>query len=455
MKRKWVNKDVTVLGLSKSGISAAKYLASKGANCTISEMREQTPQDDAQIVELNSLGIEVEMGGHSEEVIKNSYLIVRSPGIPPRASVFALIKEHNIDMISEIELAYLESLSPFIAITGTNGKTTTTKLVSEILTAAGYEAPPCGNIGVPPTSLLDKKIDYFVAEVSSFQIDTSKNFKPQIACYINYTPDHIDWHGNEEEYFKAKASLFKAAKAPTWAVLNACDERIAALGQNTTSVVYYFGREYTNAPCVFQRDNKIVYKQNGVCQDVVDLSQIKLFGDHNYQNIMAAVAIAKVIGIDNSVLSSVISDFTPPEHRIEYVATIDGIKFYNDSKATNCDSTICALKAFKDEKIVLIAGGKDKGTDLSEFVQEVKAHAASVVLIGQATERFNEALVTGGHQNIHLASSLEEAIDKSFDLKQGPVLLSPACASFDMFKNYEVRGQVFKDYVKEKQTGKA
>ncbi|MDD3012304.1 MAG: UDP-N-acetylmuramoyl-L-alanine--D-glutamate ligase [Candidatus Gastranaerophilales bacterium] len=451
MKRQWIDNNITILGFSLSGIASAKYLVKKGANCTISEKKEEKPEDAERILELKQLGINVEMGGHKEETILNADLIITSPGIPPHSDVIKLAKDKNIQVISEIELAYIETDKPFIAITGTNGKTTTTKLVSEILTNSGLNAPACGNIGLPPITLIDSNVDYFVTELSSFQIYTSKTFKPQIALFINYAPDHIDWHGSEEEYFEAKASLFTGYKSPAWSILNACDPKVTDLKNRTDSKIVYFGREMPDTS-IYIQNNKIVYKSKGRIEEIIALKDISLIGKHNYQNIMASIAIAKIVGIDTDIIRSTISDFSSPEHRLEYVNTIDGIDFYNDSKATNCDSAICALRAFENRQVVLIAGGRDKGTDLCEFVQSVKKHAASVILIGEAADRFQEALELFGYCNIHRAGSLEEAIETAFSLKLGPVLFSPACASFDMFKNYEERGRAFKDYVIKKKT---
>lgn len=452
MKRKWLDVNVTVLGLSRSGISAAKYLILQGANCTISEKREPTEEDKETISELEKLGIKVEMGGNKEETLLNSDVIITSPGIPPHADVYKIIKSHKIETFGEIDLAYRETSVPFIAITGTNGKTTTTKLVSEMLDNGGLKAPVCGNIGIPATSLLkEKNLDYFTTEISSYQIATNPSFKPQIAVFLNYTADHIDWHGSEEEYFKAKADLF-VKREPTWAVLNALSFKIAYLKLDMNSEVYFFGREAEDK-CVFVKENKILIKdRNKKVFEVINLSEISLKGKHNLENIMAATAVAHIAGIDTEIICNTIKNFSPPEHRIEYVATIDGIEYYNDSKATNTDSAICALKAFENNKVVLIAGGRDKGTDLTEFCNEIKKHANAVILIGEAADRFENALQSSGFKNIYRKNSLEEAIDKAGELKQGHVLLSPACASFDMFKNFEERGLVFKNYVHSKKT---
>ncbi len=452
MKRKWINFDVTILGLSKSGISAAKYLNDRGANCIISEKRSASPEDEKVIHELDQLGIEIEMGGHKDETILNADVIITSPGIPPQSEVMQLIKNNKIECFGELELAYRESGRPFIAITGTNGKTTTTKLVSEMLTKSGLNAPACGNIGIPATDFInDKDIDYFVAEVSSYQIATSPSFTPQIGVFLNYTPDHIDWHGDEEEYFRVKASLF-TERHPAWAVLNAKSLKIAYLKLDIPSETWFFNREAEDK-CVYLDNGRILLKNdNSEASEIITIKEIPLKGRHNLENVMAAITVAHIVGVERETIRQAIMEFSPPEHRIEFVGEINGIEYYNDSKATNCDSAICALNAFEDQKVVLIVGGKDKGTDLTEFAEEVRKRAAAVVLIGEATERFSEAFERARVEKIYKEKTLEEAIEKAGGLKLGPVLLSPACASFDMFKNYEERGKTFKDYVLKKKT---
>ncbi len=452
MKRKWTNFDITILGLSKSGISAAKYLSGRGANCTVSEKRPQSPEDGETLKELEKLEIKVETGGHKQETIVNSDVIITSPGIPPHSEVMQLIKNRNIECFGELELAYRESGRPFIAVTGTNGKTTTTKLVSEILEKGGLKAPACGNIGIPATEFIDKPgIDYFVAEVSSYQIATSPTFTPQIGVFLNYTPDHTDWHGDEEEYFRAKASLF-TQRQPAWAVLNAKNLKIAYLKIEIPSKTWFFNREAEDK-CVYLREGRVLLKdEHRQVYEIMGQDEIPLKGRHNLENVMAAVAVAHIAGIEHSITRRAIMEFSPPEHRIEFVAEINGIEFYNDSKATNCDSTICALRAFEGQKPVLIAGGRDKGTDLTEFSREVSKRAAAVVLIGEAAERFSEALKREGVEKVYRELTLEGAINRAGELGPGPVLLSPACASFDMFKDFEERGNAFKDYVLKKKT---
>ena len=447
----WFNRKVLILGLSKSGISAAKYLNRHDANVFITELREKKKEDNEIIAELNMLGIQIEMGIHSQEFIKDSYMAVTSPGIPPHAEIFKLLKTENIPVISEVELAYRESPKPFIAITGTNGKTTTTALTAHILNEE-YKVQACGNIGNPPCDFLDLdvELDYFVCELSSYQIATSNSFHAQIACWLNFTPDHLDWHCGLDNYFEAKAKLFKAPQTPAFAVFNGMDEKLLEFSKTVLSEVFLFAKEVENN-CCYVKNNAIYFKRNKFEELIIELKDCPLVGEHNYQNIMCAVIVAKLVGVDNKRIKSAIKSFKSPEHRLEYVREYKEIKFYNDSKATNPEAAVVAIKSFNNTDVVLIAGGRDKNTDLTEFCQEIKKHIKTVILIGEASKRFEENLKKNGFDNIIFEKTIENAIDKSIEIgsKVGPkiVLLSPACASFDMFKSYEERGKVFKDYV--------
>ena len=444
----WFERKILILGLSKSGISAAKYLNKHGADVFITELREKKEEDIAQIEELNTLGIKVEMGIHSPEFIEETYLTVTSPGIPPHSEIFQKLKEANIPIISEVELAYQESRKPFIAITGTNGKTTTTALTSHILSEE-YKAPACGNIGNPPCDLLDlegeEEIDYFVCEMSSYQIATSNSLQAQIACWLNFTPDHLDWHGGLENYFEAKAKLFKVPQNPAFAVFNGADKRLLEFSSKVESKVFLFAKEVEDN-CCYVKNDAIYFKRGGKKEHIIDLKDCPIIGEHNYQNIMCAVIVAKLVGLDNEKIKSAIMTFKAPEHRLEFVREFKGIKFYNDSKATNPEAAIVAIKSFNDVDAVLIAGGRDKNTDLGEFCEEIKKHMKTVILIGEAAQRFAQNLNKSGFNNIIFEKTLQSAIDKAIELNPQVVLLSPACASFDMFKSYEERGSIFKDY---------
>lgn len=441
----WHDKKVLIMGFSMSGKSAAKYLARHGADVFITENREQKEEDLKDIQELEGLGIKIEFGGNSDEFLNDSYMAIVSPSVPKESELYKKVQEKNIQIISEIELAYKETGRPFIGITGTNGKTTVTALTSHILSSE-YKAPECGNIGVPPTSLLDDDVDYFVCELSSFQMEHTNAFKAQIACWTNFTPDHITWHGTLENYFDAKAKLFRNPTASAFAVLNGADEKLLEFSKTVGGTVFLFDKEVEDN-CCYIKDESIFYKRNGKEEFIIKLADCPLIGHHNYQNIMCCVIMAKIIGISNEHIQERIKNFVVPEHRLEKVREYNGITFYNDSKATNPEASIVAINSFNNTDVALIAGGRDKLTTLDEFCESVKQHIKTVILIGEATERFEEALKKSGFDNILRADTMESAIDKAIELKPNNVLLSPACASFDMFKGYEERGTVFKNYV--------
>ena len=445
MKTGWHERKVLVLGLSKSGISAAKYLNKHGADVYITESRERKDEDNKTIAELEFLGINVEMGGHSDEFIKDSYIAVTSPGIPPESEIMKRLKEEKISVISEIELAYTQTQKPFIAITGTNGKTTTTALAAYILSKE-FKAYPCGNYGVPPCDLLDGDVEIFVCEVSSFQLEYSNAFQPQISIWTNFTPDHISWHGSLENYFKAKAKIFKTPQEPAFSVLNAKDPKLLDFSKECDGTVFIFAGELGDN-CCYEKNDAIYFKRDGKEEHIIDLKDCPLIGEHNYQNVMCAVIAAKLEGVSNENIKDAIMSFKVPEHRLEKFAQKDGIEFYNDSKATNPEASLVAIRSFNNEDVVLIAGGRDKNTDLKEFDEACKKHIKTIILIGEAADRFEENLKSDGFENIIRESSLQSAVDKAVELKPDVVLLSPACASFDMFSGYEERGRVFKDYV--------
>ena len=442
---KLFDKKVLVLGLSKSGISAAKYLNKAGADVYLTESRNPKSEDVEKLKELLDLGINVETGGHSDEFIKDSYIAVTSPGIPPYSDIMNRLREEKIKVISEVELAYTQTGVPFIAITGTNGKTTTTALTSHILSSE-FKAEPCGNYGVPPCDLLDKDLDFMVCECSSFQLEYSNSFVPQISVWTNCTPDHIDWHGGLENYFKAKAKIFKGPQAPQFSVLNAKDERLLEFSKDCGGTVFLFDAN-TGDNCSYIKDDAIYFKRNGHEEKIIELKECPLIGNHNYQNVMCSVIVAKIEGVSNEDIKKSIMSFKVPEHRLEKFAQNAKTIFYNDSKATNPEASLVAINSFNDCDVVLIAGGRDKNTDLTEFCDAIKKHIKTVVLIGEAADRFDENLRKNGFNNIIRENSMEDAIDKSIELNSDVVLLSPACASFDMYSGYEERGRVFKEYV--------
>lgn len=446
MKRNWFDKKVLILGLSKSGTAAARYLNSRGADCYITEKKPFDEKDSALVDELNNLGIKTEFENHSEEFMQDAYLAVTSPGIPPKSEIMQKLAEKNIKVISEIELAYLESYKPFVAITGTNGKTTTTELTNFIINKE-FKAEKCGNIGIPPCSLMDKEFDYFVCEVSSFQLQYSQSFKPQIAVWMNFTPDHIDWHGGLEGYFEAKASLFARSKQPAFAIFNAEDEKLLEFGLKYSGEKFFFGKEFEKN-CSYIKDGAIYYKRAENSEEkIIDLADVPLVGNHNYQNIMASLISAKLVGVSTEKIVEAIKEFKAPEHRCEFVDYVQGKAVYNDSKATNPEAAIFALKSFEGKTVTLIAGGTDKNTDLTEFCETIKKFVNHVILLGSAKERFETELRKNGYDKIIMEQgSFQDGVDRAFETGDEVILLSPACASYDMFSGYEERGRVFKEY---------
>lgn len=438
-------KKVLVLGLSKSGIAAANFANQHGAEVYLSEGKPITDDKLMQIKDLEKKGIHTEFSGHSEDFINKAELAITSPGIPPHSEILQRLKNKHIPIISELELCYRECDIPFIIITGTNGKTTTTALTEHILSKK-LNTKACGNIGTPPCSIAEEDLDYFVCEASSFQLAMSPSIKPFIAVWTNFTPDHVDWHQGLENYFNAKARIFKEPQNAQYSLLNAKDEKLMAFSKEAKGTIFMFA-ENIGDNCCYEKNNSIIFKRNGIEEEIIKLEQCPLIGEHNYQNIMCAIICAKLVNIDNETIKQAIMEFKAPEHRLEKVRELNGITFYNDSKATNPEAAIVAINSFNNVNAVLIAGGRDKNTDLTEFCKSIKKHITTVILIGEATDRFEKNLLQNGFTNIIKETTLESAIDKSIELNPNVVLLSPACASFDMFTSYENRGEVFKEYV--------
>ena len=425
-------------------------MAKHGAKVRLSEANEYTEAKADDVARLTKLGVEIEFGGHSDATIEQADLIITSPGVPPRTPAIQKASALGREVICDIELVFREIKTPIIAITGTNGKSTTTALTSFILQESGMRAPACGNIGVPIFSQLEgeEESDLLVVELSSYQLYYTSTFRPFIAAWINLTPDHLDWHGTLDAYIAAKKRILANQTADDYAVLNFDDPLVATLEAHSAVMPNSSTSQLPNfANAAFERDGAIYLRWKGVESRVCALDELQIIGRHNIENALAAVSIAAICGLSADVIGQYLKAFRALEHRLEFVATKNGVDFYNDSKATNTDSAIKALEAFADKKVVLIAGGKDKGTPLGDFVLAVRKHASAVILIGEAKNRFEQALRDGGVENIYQAHSMEEAARMGEKLNIGPVLLSPACASFDMFKDFEDRGRVFKDIV--------
>jgi UDP-N-acetylmuramoylalanine--D-glutamate ligase len=398
---------------------------------------------------LENLGVQVEFGKHSDEAISFGEFIVTSPGIKPTSEVMLKAKSLGKEVICDVELAFRDCRIPIIAITGTNGKSTTTALISYILEKSGKRAPACGNFGVPVLSQVDARPDFLVIEVSSYQLHYCVNLAPFIGIWMNLTPDHLDWHGGLDPYIRDKQKLFANQRLDQYAVLNMDDPIVADV--QTRSQIMPFSAVSSLDYCIqgaFMSDGYLAYRYGGENRIVCHKDELQIIGQHNLENALAAISTCVLARVPHEDIERYLKEFKALEHRLEYVATVDGIEYFNDSKATNPESSIKALEAFSDKKVVLIAGGRDKGTSLSDFVHSVRNHAAAVILIGEAKQRFEVALREVGVANIYPADSMDEAVRLGEQLRLGPVLLSPACASFDMFKDFEHRGRVFKDIVR-------
>lgn len=438
---------VLIIGCSLSGLAAARLLVKNGYKVYVTEFGKLNPKYASDVNELREKDVVFEFEGHTEEFISDALFAVTSPSVPNQAPIFELLKKHSIDVISELDLAYryASNKNAFISITGTNGKTTTTNAVEHIL-SSNFKAPACGNIGNPPTDVVLDNPDWFVTEVSSFQMEKSSEYKSHIACWTNFTPDHITWHGTLDAYFAAKAKLFLNQTEKDFAILNGQDNKLIELAQKCKAKVFFFDKEL-NDNCAYISNDAIFIKIDGNTEKIINLNECQLSGHHNYQNLMCAILIAKLVGLTKEEIHSKVTTFKAPEHRMEKFAEFNNISFFNDSKATNPESSIAAIEAFNNTDVVLIAGGRDKLTSLDEFCKSIKKHISTVVLIGEATERFETELLKYDFSTIYKEKSLETATDRAISLNPNVVLLSPACASFDMFSGYEERGKVFKEYV--------
>ncbi len=437
------NKKILILGFSTTGTACARYFAQNKADVYISEFSEMKESQAQDAEELKKLGVKIEFGGHSDEFIDGAEFCILSPSIPTDAPVLKKLDEKGIKYFSDIEYISKTDKDKIVLITGTNGKTTTTALTSHILSQK-YNAPCCGNIGISPIEYLDKNVDYYVTEASSFQLHYSPTLAPKIAVFTNLTPDHLLWHKTLEEYFEAKAKPFRNMTQDDYAILNYDDPMVKKLGSEIKANVYYFSMNRQEAlHQAYVKDNKIYFND----EEIIDINELQIVGAHNLQNAMCAIISAKILNIDTNTLKNALKSFKAIEHRLEFIGTIDGTSYYNDSKATNPEASIVAINSFKDKKVVLIAGGRDKKTSLKDFIDAVKDRISKVVLIGEATQRFKDELSKNDYMNIVNSKTLEEAIDIASLDRPDVVLLSPACASFDMFDSYEHRGEVFRKYV--------
>ena len=441
------DKRVLVVGLGKSGAASALFLKSRGARVTVSDSKPEA-ELRSEILPLLEQGIAVETGGHGDRTFRGQDLIIVSPGVPFDAPQLEQARGLGESVIGEIELAARFLPGPIVAITGANGKTTTTTLAGEIVVAGKFPALVGGNIGTPAITFAEraKPGTWIVLEVSSFQLETIVTFRPRISVILNITPDHLDRHKTFENYVNAKARIFENQKADDFTVLNADDPTTAALADRTKGQVVWFSRKKEVSCGAFVHNGTIFFRDSKGQREIMKVSEIPLKGAHNLENVLAGVTIGALVGCQPAQIRQAVANFKAVEHRLEFVAKIAGVDYYNDSKATNVDATIKALESFP-ANIHLILGGKDKGSDYTVLNDLLRQRVKRVYTIGAAAAKIESQI--SGAAEIESVKTLENAVRRASELAEAGdiVLLAPACASFDQFQNYEHRGRMFKEVV--------
>ena len=442
-------KKILVVGLGKSGLAAALFLRRRGAQVTVSDLRSAQALSK-EIPSLLEAGISVEAGGHGLLTFRRQDLIVVSPGVPLSTPELVQVRTLGLPIIGELELAARFLKGQVLAITGSNGKTTTTTLCGEIFSAAGLKTLVAGNIGLPVIEVVDQSAPgaWSVLEVSSFQLETTQSFHPHVAAILNITPDHLDRHGTFENYVAMKERIFANQTVGDYLILNGDDAVTQQAASRARSQVLWFSRSKIVRRGTFLLNGMVMFRasEQGTSVPVLPLAEISLKGEHNIENVLAAVCAACVAKIPAEVIARTVSSFHAVEHRLEFVAAIHGVDYYNDSKATNVDATAKAIASFPGN-IHLILGGKDKNSDYTQLNALLRARVKAVYTIGSAAEKI-EGQITGVTKVVR-AGTLEAAVDQAAGqaVAGDVVLLAPACSSFDQFENYEERGRVFKQAV--------
>ncbi|GMB08553.1 UDP-N-acetylmuramoylalanine--D-glutamate ligase [Thermolongibacillus altinsuensis] len=434
-------KNVLVLGLAKSGFAAAKLLHELGANVTVNDQKPLSENEEARVLE--ALGIRLVCGSHPLELLDEPFdIMVKNPGIPYSNPMVQKALQKQIPIITEVEIAYHLSKAPIIGITGSNGKTTTTTLIYEMLQAAKRRPLIAGNIGTVACEVAKNTRDdqVMVMELSSFQLMGTIEFRPHIAVLLNIFDAHLDYHGTKEAYAAAKGNIFKNQTESDYAIVNADDELVMKLAEDGHATKVFFSTTKQLNKGAYIKDEAIYFNN----EKVIDISQIALRGKHNLENILAAISAAKLAGADNDAIQHVLTTFTGVAHRLQFVADINGRKFYNDSKATNILATQKALSAFENERVILLAGGLDRGNEFDELIPYLK-HVKAMITFGQTASKLERVAREAGIETIKRVDNVEQAAFVAYELSERGdiILLSPACASWDQYKTFEQRGDMF------------
>lgn len=445
------NKKALVCGMARSGISAARMLANKGAAVTLQDLKTEDKLNAEDITALKSAGVTLYLGANPDEIVSGFDMLVLSPGIPTDLPFVLKAREAGVEVLGEVELAYRLCKAPVVAITGTNGKTTTTTLVGEIMQNFNNDTFVVGNIGTPFSDYVDdiKDTSCVVAEMSSFQLETIKEFHPKVSAVLNITPDHLNRHKTLENYIAAKERVFENQSESDYTILNYNDPATRDMAKRTKAKVIYFSLDKKLDGGIYSDKNSIYIDCMDYSEKVVDIDELNILGGHNVENAMAAIGCAVCAGASLEVVRKTLKEFKAVEHRIEYSGTVNGVDYYNDSKGTNPDASIKAVLAMK-KPICLIAGGYDKGSDFDEWVSYFDGRVKYVAVLGAVKEQLKTSLDKAGFTSYEIAQTFEDAFNmcKNHAAEGDCVLLSPACASWDMFDSYEQRGEIFKELVK-------
>ena len=443
-------KKALVCGMARSGIAAAKLLKRLGAEVTLQDMKKRK-DISADVLNLENEGIVLYTGANPDDIACEQDIIVLSPGIPCDLPFITAAEAAGVSVISEVELAYTLTKCPITAITGTNGKTTTTTLTGEIMKAVYAGTAVVGNIGIPYSEEVERltEKDWVVAEISSFQMEKAKEFHPHISAVLNITPDHLNRHKTMEVYIAMKERVFEKQTAEDFCILNHGDETCRKMADKTAAKVFFFSSSEKLEEGIYLDGKTIEVRWNDIHETLINVNDLQILGVHNHENVMAAAAAAICANIPLDIIRDVLKAFAGVEHRIEYVATVDGVDYYNDSKGTNVDASIRAVLAMK-KPIVLIGGGYDKGSSFDEWTQLFPGRVKHLVLIGVTAPLVRASAEKFGFTAISECETFKEAVDLCREKAEDGdcVLLSPACASWGMFDNYEQRGDLFKEQVR-------